>query len=275
MAKISKEEEVALFEQVVKDLPIDLDVAMRFFKIQKERDGSPKMMGGKPKIDGKQLALKLKETDAYSPTLLAWIEAQNNFTDSIKYLMEKEIITNGVRDLSQHIPRVRDLEKSIVEYNNNQYKEQVSPYQEYSIPRDTNIQRHQPMPRDIQRELGEYQQQRHTDNGYTGHQAEAPITYEQTEQKKEQEKPTNVAVEIPEIKVPENVQQPEIQEKSTENLKGDNLVQSNQSTPKPTVQETEPEANNNQDEVKDSPETEKEEVPPVKKKETKDAYPGW
>ncbi len=272
MAKVSKEEEVALFEQVVKDLPIDLDVAMRFFKIQKERDGSPKMIGGKPKIDGKQLALKLKETDAYSPTLLAWIEAQNNFTDSIKYLMEKEIITNGVRDLSQHIPRVRDLEKSIVEYNSNQYKEQVSAYQEYSIPRDTNVQRHQPIPRDIPRESGNYQQQRYADNGYTAPQAEASITYEQ---KKEQEKPKNVAVEIPEIKVPENVQQHEIQEKSTENLNGDSLVQSNQSTPKPTVQETEQEVNNKQDEVKVSPETKKEEVPPVKKKETKDAYPGW
>jgi len=271
MAKISKEEEVALFEQVVKDLPIDLDVAMRFFKIQKERDGSPKMMGGKPKIDGKQLALKLKETDAYSPTLLAWIEAQNNFTDSIKYLMEKEIITNGVRDLSQHIPRVRDLEKSIAEYNNNQYKEQVSTYQEYSIPRDTNVQRHQPIPRDIPRELGDYQQLgghvNNANNGYTAPHGETPITYEQ---KQEQEKPTNFAVEVP-----ENVQQSEIQEKSAENLKSDSLVQSNQSTPKPTVQETEKEVNNNQDEVKVTSETEKEEVPPVEKKVTEDAYPGW
>lgn len=273
MAKISKEEEVALFEQVVKDLPIDLEVAMRFFKIQKERDGSPKMMGGKPKIDGKQLALKLKETDAYSPTLLAWIEAQNNFTDSIKYLMEKEIITNGVRDLSQHIPRVRDLEKSILEYNNNQYKEQVSSYREYSIPRDTDVQRHQPIPRDIQRELGNYQQHGHINDGYTEPQVEAPTTYEQTEQRQEKVEPKNVAVEIPEMKTPENVQQPEIQDKSTQNLKSDSIVQSKQSTPKPTVQETEPEADNIQDEVKVS--TEKEEVPPVKKKETKDAYPGW
>lgn len=155
--KITKEEELALFKEVVEDLPIDLDVLIKFFKIQKNKDGSPKRVNGKPKIDGKQLALKLKETDAYSPTLLAWIEAQNNFTDSIKYLMEKEIITSGgvIRDLSQHIPRVRDLEKLIVEHNNgSQEQEQAFVNRtNYSIPRDNNdyrqISSQSGMPRNI------------------------------------------------------------------------------------------------------------------------------
>lgn len=46
--------------------------------------------------------------------LLKFLEFQSNRTQALKYLIEKEIAENGVRDLSTTLPTKRDLRKMIV-----------------------------------------------------------------------------------------------------------------------------------------------------------------
>jgi hypothetical protein len=40
--------------------------------------------------------------------LMKFASAQTNFTDSVRYLIEKEIFENGVRNLQEYIPSNRD-----------------------------------------------------------------------------------------------------------------------------------------------------------------------
>lgn len=48
---------------------------------------------------GDQVGFKLKEDE--SPLILEWVNEQSIFAESIRYLIEKEIAENGVRDLKQ------------------------------------------------------------------------------------------------------------------------------------------------------------------------------
>lgn len=42
-------------------------------------------------------------------TILKWLNGQDNVTDSLRYLIEREIIQNGVRNLQHNIPSERDF----------------------------------------------------------------------------------------------------------------------------------------------------------------------
>lgn len=48
---------------------------------------------------GDQVGFKLKEDE--SPLILEWVNEQSIFAESIRYLIEKEIAENGIRDLKQ------------------------------------------------------------------------------------------------------------------------------------------------------------------------------
>lgn len=57
---------------------------------------------------GKAAVLKLKEDE--EQLVLDWINAQSVYADSMRYLIQKEIAENGIRNLQLYIPRIRDIE---------------------------------------------------------------------------------------------------------------------------------------------------------------------
>lgn len=89
-------------------------MAHKFFRLP---DDSSFDKEGLPKILGKQLGFRIQRKDLYSPSFLEWISAQSNFSDSIRYLIEQEIILNGIRNLGKYIPQERDLEEAIREHS--------------------------------------------------------------------------------------------------------------------------------------------------------------
>lgn len=54
-----------------------------------------------------QFSVRFKNT--VDPRVLEFANCQSNFTDTILYLIEKEIAENGVRNLQQHVPLVRNI----------------------------------------------------------------------------------------------------------------------------------------------------------------------
>lgn len=136
--KKNKEEEI--FAQTIEEYPIDIATAKRFFKLAKDRTGNVKTFeDGTPKLEGKQLGFRMQSKDANSPTLLSWIEAQENFSDSLRYLMEQEILLNGVRNLGKYIPQVRDLEGAIREQQESQIEEQINPSSVVYVPTENPV----------------------------------------------------------------------------------------------------------------------------------------
>jgi hypothetical protein len=61
----------------------------------------------KAKQPGDNFSLKTKKTE--DPLVIQWINTQTNLMDSLRYLMEKEIYANGVRNLQAHIPTERNV----------------------------------------------------------------------------------------------------------------------------------------------------------------------
>lgn len=59
----------------------------------------------KTKAPGDNISLKTKKTE--DPLVMAWLNAQTNLMDSIRYLVENEIRQNGVRNLQTYIPMER------------------------------------------------------------------------------------------------------------------------------------------------------------------------
>ncbi|QHW32291.1 hypothetical protein GZH47_16745 [Paenibacillus rhizovicinus] len=59
----------------------------------------------KTKLPGGNISLKTKKTE--DPLVMAWLNAQSNLMDSFRYLIEKEIQSNGVRNLQAYIPAER------------------------------------------------------------------------------------------------------------------------------------------------------------------------
>lgn len=61
---------------------------------------------------------KEKEVKAYTfkprkeedNRIIEFIETQSNLNDTIRYLIEKEVYTNGIRDIVKYIPAMRDEE---------------------------------------------------------------------------------------------------------------------------------------------------------------------
>lgn len=59
----------------------------------------------KEKLPGTNISLKTKKNE--SPAVMDWLNCQTNLMDSIRYLIENEIRTNGVRNLQLYIPAER------------------------------------------------------------------------------------------------------------------------------------------------------------------------
>lgn len=57
---------------------------------------------------GKPQVLKLKEDEEQA--VIDWINEQSVYADSMRYLIQKEIAENGIRNLQLFIPRIRDIE---------------------------------------------------------------------------------------------------------------------------------------------------------------------
>lgn len=59
----------------------------------------------KIKQPGENFSLKTKKTE--DPAVMAWINAQTNLMDSLRYLIENELASSGIRNLQTIIPAER------------------------------------------------------------------------------------------------------------------------------------------------------------------------
>jgi hypothetical protein len=67
----------------------------------------------KTKQPGDNISLKTKKTEDHS--VMKWINDQSNLMDSLRYLIENEIKSNGVRNLQAYIPVERNTLKTAAE----------------------------------------------------------------------------------------------------------------------------------------------------------------
>jgi hypothetical protein len=61
----------------------------------------------KIKQPGDNFSLKTRKTE--EPLVMQWINSQTNLMDSLRYLIENEIVRNGIRNLQTVIPTERSL----------------------------------------------------------------------------------------------------------------------------------------------------------------------
>jgi HEPN domain-containing protein len=61
----------------------------------------------KTKLPGDNFSLKTKKNE--EPLVMQWINAQTNLMDSLRYLIENEIVGNGIRNLQAVIPAERNI----------------------------------------------------------------------------------------------------------------------------------------------------------------------
>lgn len=61
----------------------------------------------KAKNPGDNISLKTKKNEL--PAVMEWLNCQTNLMDSIRYLIENEISSNGIRNLQQYIPAERNI----------------------------------------------------------------------------------------------------------------------------------------------------------------------
>ncbi|WP_337035194.1 hypothetical protein [Paenibacillus illinoisensis] len=57
---------------------------------------------------GKPAVMKLRDDE--EEAIIEWISAQSNYSDSLRYLIQKEIAMNGIHNLQLQIPTVRSIE---------------------------------------------------------------------------------------------------------------------------------------------------------------------
>lgn len=57
-----------------------------------------------------QSSFSIKFKDTTDNRVLKFVAMQSNITDTILYLIQKEIAQNGIRDLQTIIPRIRDID---------------------------------------------------------------------------------------------------------------------------------------------------------------------
>jgi len=61
----------------------------------------------KTKQPGENFSLKTRKTE--DPLVMEWINSQTNLMDSFRYLIEREIARNGIRNLQAVIPSERNI----------------------------------------------------------------------------------------------------------------------------------------------------------------------
>ncbi|MGO4695537.1 hypothetical protein AB4Z50_14790 [Paenibacillus sp. 2TAB26] len=59
-------------------------------------------------VPGKPYVLKMKKDE--DPLIFQWLNMQGIYSDSIRYLIEKEIAENGLRNLQHFIPTKRNIQ---------------------------------------------------------------------------------------------------------------------------------------------------------------------
>lgn len=78
------------------------------------------------KKDPNQFSIRFPKTA--DKRIIKFLEKQSNKADSLAFLIEQEILNNGIRNLQEHIPAVRELpeqlgiekeEKTQIENNKN------------------------------------------------------------------------------------------------------------------------------------------------------------
>lgn len=82
----------------------------------------------------KQFPIKFKKNE--KPEILEFANMQSNFNDTIRYLIEKEIAENGIRNLQEHIPPVRDSQyfRNLKPSQEKQPTEHAEPVKQKKIP---------------------------------------------------------------------------------------------------------------------------------------------
>ncbi|WP_138753937.1 hypothetical protein [Paenibacillus sinopodophylli] len=61
----------------------------------------------KTKQPGDNISLKTKKTE--DPLVMQWLNTQSNLMDSLRYLVEREIASHGVRNLQAFVPMERSM----------------------------------------------------------------------------------------------------------------------------------------------------------------------
>ncbi|OME78633.1 hypothetical protein BK120_23120 [Paenibacillus sp. FSL A5-0031] len=59
-------------------------------------------------VPGKPYVLKMKRDE--DPLIFQWLNMQGIYSDSIRYLIEKEIAENGLRNLQHYVPSKRNIQ---------------------------------------------------------------------------------------------------------------------------------------------------------------------
>jgi hypothetical protein len=59
-------------------------------------------------IPGKPIVMKLREDE--EPQIMDWLNLQGMYSDSIRYLIQKEIAENGLRNLQLYVPQARTID---------------------------------------------------------------------------------------------------------------------------------------------------------------------
>ncbi|MED1795434.1 hypothetical protein [Brevibacillus nitrificans] len=85
----------------------------------------------KPKKPGDNISIKTKKNE--SPLIVEWINSQTNLMDSIRYLIENEVVANGIRNLQNHIPAERQNELLIANLPNGKRSEETAPIKEAAL----------------------------------------------------------------------------------------------------------------------------------------------
>jgi hypothetical protein len=57
---------------------------------------------------GKPIVMKLREDE--EPQIMDWLNLQGMYSDSIRYLIQKEIAENGLRNLQLYVPQARTID---------------------------------------------------------------------------------------------------------------------------------------------------------------------
>jgi hypothetical protein len=83
----------------------------------------------KTKQPGENISLKTKKTEDLS--VMNWINAQTNLMDSLRYLIENDILHNGVRNLQTFIP----MERNVLTFNPSLQNRAMSVFHSESFPK--------------------------------------------------------------------------------------------------------------------------------------------
>lgn len=86
-----------------------------------------------PIVPGKPVVMKTREDE--EELLMEWINIQTTYSDSIRYLIQKEIAENGLRNFQEFIPQFRTIDGLRSQLQNNSTSLPSSNYAEEKVMR--------------------------------------------------------------------------------------------------------------------------------------------